>query len=394
MKLAANTYRPLDGQNYLHIIHPALYNEMRKDIAEDGIDAQTLSSYMLALSGKAHCSDPHDKIYGILGLTKNINIPVNYERTMFDVYQSMVAMVQSIDISVLGANELDSSFNIVYLSSSILRLLKGPFQIAKHANSKVVVGGILTSSIINVGPLFNREKLLDAFQQTKEQLPRCQSEYLESIYFQLHMGPQPWGMNNSQSKLEEEVFSLRSRLLSLIDQEAPKPKSISSQYFEITDYNTPAATEIGASGTRIVNKSCTNTYQRTQFQLHHGKESSRYFVGSRGEVGLVPAETQAGDILCRFLNSYYVAVLHRHPQGQFTLVGRGCICTAKGEWPGITGFTSYLDSKTYKYAGKSKEFQRVGRSNYNDSQHHLEIGESYITIGTDLETLQSLTCVQ
>jgi hypothetical protein len=79
---------------------------------------------MLGISLEAGCSDPRDKIYGLLGVIDSPSMPIDYSKSLFEVYCDMIHHIQ--DQEVRGPLSEQDWFTISY-SQKVQELLQGPF---------------------------------------------------------------------------------------------------------------------------------------------------------------------------------------------------------------------------------------------------------------------------
>lgn len=119
---------------------------------------------LFGTSQRAPCTDPRDKIYGLLGIIEGRDMPIDYTNSMFQVYKDMIQHIINPDLRYLVFAH--RSVNTNSISEPLLSvktysaLLGGPFQNPLDFVGRARANGYHYSPIIKVGPVIDEQSAL------------------------------------------------------------------------------------------------------------------------------------------------------------------------------------------------------------------------------------------
>jgi hypothetical protein len=295
------------------------------------------------------CSEPRDKVYGLLGLAQSsprVKITVDYAKSLFDVFKDVVWFE--------GSRYSADIFALCAFGQLIQRTLGGPFWFNDALDEAPDDNRLLLSNNNDIPRL-----LLIGGIGTGTIVP------LESAY---------------ESSIGWDVVR-RKRLLALRACFQTKGQ----EYDEKDTYLAKALTELevvspevfapATSRDSYASKSKISSQPSPQPYMHRTQNSkyySRLFLGANGQIGLSSACAREGDVLCQFLNSDAAVIIH--PRGDhYQIVGRAVVAKRFGEVE-----TRFTETSPYMFK------HNVLRSPPRNS--------SKIYFYVDAVTLQTLTC--
>jgi hypothetical protein len=268
-------------------------------------DASTWDQYPVQLIfddfRHSRCTDPHDKIYGFLGMAQEIDIPVDYTRSMFQLYCDVFPTVQhSMDYAMFTKDDIP--FAAARFSHWIQRVLGGPLPVTGERIDCAEVNGKLGSIITRLGPTYHPD-LLDV--NVAEQL-RTQLYKSTATWHPIHWFKKPI----TTATVMDNVRRFNKNA-------AKKVQPITSSSFYC---------KRGKVWSSAKNKPFARTVRRNLSKLAQPSEGARFFLGANGEFGLVPPTAKAGDVICYFHDTPFTAILRTY-KNDYTLVGRGYVST-------------------------------------------------------------------
>lgn len=251
---------------------------------------------LLAIFEDSKCSEPQDKIYGLLSLADNgfkDAITVNYSMTMFEVY---VDVIWACDAEKLLTSHICS------FSQLVQRTLGGPFP--RH--SQVTHGRsdqrLLILSALSKGAIIP----IDTFHSTSVGPAVTSRKRLVSLRHCFQ------SLTNSTENRDTYL----ANALNQLEQIPPK-------YF--------AAIESSSSyGSDLLGLSMPAEWWDMPFKLSQQNKKTRLFLGMNGEIGLAASCIREDDILCQFENCDIAAIV-RWKGDKYEIISRAVVAKRSGE---------------------------------------------------------------
>jgi hypothetical protein len=129
--------------------HPLLLDRQRaQGCSSHAFDANIL----LGISQKSACSNSRDRIYGLLGIIANTEMPVDYTNDIFQLYGDMIQYINHDEVR--GA-PLIRDFLTVRFSQCAQALLRGPHPNGKNLLQYITAKCICGDTICTIGLSYN-----------------------------------------------------------------------------------------------------------------------------------------------------------------------------------------------------------------------------------------------
>jgi hypothetical protein len=253
-------------------------------------------------------------------------------------------------------------FVTIRFSQCCQSLLKGPHPNTTNDKRTVKVRGLCGGPISFVGPYYHAERNGSI---SSEEAMRVTSELYGASRSQRQFGFRSQQCRRLMKRLH--LFGPVAAVKAIRADKLDARKSVRG----------PDAVLISAlrSWTRACQQGMAIS-ERPALEKRSRSLKPRLFLGSRGQVGFVPAQALKGDFICQFAGSDVIAVMRANDIESYKLVGRGLILRELHEQKGKgAGF------------GSSAKFL-IGSTPQLDQFHNqTELWD----IEMDLETLQELT---
>jgi hypothetical protein len=256
---------------------------------------------LLAIFEDSKCSEPRDKIYGLLSLVDNgfsrarSAITANYSMTMFEVY---------VDVVWAFGLEINSSrmTHICTFSQLVQRTLGGPFPRHSRVSHDRSDQGLLKVAALCKGPILPIDTVLGASigpavasRKRLEALRRC----FQSLVYE--MEDRDTYLANAVNQLEQ----------------------VPPEYL--------AAIESSSSYVSARYAQSSPTVQ-TDMAFIPPKDNgqTRLFLGTNGEIGLAASCIREDDVLCQFIDCDIAAIVR--PKGdKYQIISRAVVAKINGE---------------------------------------------------------------
>ena len=327
---------------------------------------------LLGISQRASCTDPRDKIYGLLGIIDAGKMPTDYTKNMFQVYEDSIKYITNPELRIPTRphSNLPSQydFRTVSFSENIQRLLNGPFRNPGKLVSCARARGYYFNRITKIGPPIDESSALKSLNMLfnygfVERL--LQGDKLKRFAHQLE---DKW---KDMSSIIERVKPISchvwaARLQSNYDYVE------SAKWLEIVNW--PVIKNPLHVGT-------TTIFSGSPFKC----PAPRLYLGSEGQIGLVPDGAENGDIVCEFFESSAATVLRwngrwsAYSDTSYYMIGRAVILGEenKNAFQVRQGFEAGFGTNKVCSSG----LDSLGLSSLNE----------FMDIIMDLETMQLLT---
>jgi hypothetical protein len=317
---------------------------------------------LLGLAHKSACSDPLDRVYALLGITDNKAIPIDYKKNMFELYVDMIKHMRNEEVR--GPPTIQE-FLTVQFSQCTQALLRGPHPNITKLVKYVDVKGVCGDTILNLGPTYHSSR--SGVFSLDDALGLAAQFYRDSREIGCH----------KRYRLQKYGRSLQKRLRTFWP--VSVVRSIKPSAFSAYKKCQPISKELitaliswnsTSQATRGVSERPVNLGTRRPQQ-------PRFFLGDKGQVGLVPSQAQPGDLICRFFGSDSTTILRQDAErSSYSLVGRALILREQHETRGKGG----------GFASSAKFL--IGSI---PQRHQIEGLKEFLDIRMDIETLQDLT---
>lgn len=278
----------------------------------------------------SQCSDPRDKIYGLVGLANDSKtLKIDYSKSFFHMYEDVILLQQYEDCA-----------SLVSFSQFLQRLLGGRVQrlIPKDAHMSQKFAGVIgyeTGSIMHLGPFYadplvpsSRGSAFRKFLWEAGTDGQHQVDALKSPKLQQQVANEVIAIHSHVSyALErgEEFEVYRSRLREFENVDGRRNKA--EPWGQLT---------IAAAPTRQrITKKTAKEYERSK---------PRFFLDDAGHVGLAPSNARVSDIICRFRNCDVIAIV-RWMKDRYVMVGRAVLAKRR------------FGEKKRLYKGSTESFQ-------------------------------------
>jgi hypothetical protein len=251
---------------------------------------------LLAIFEDSKCSEPRDKIYGLLSLAENwfrSAITVNYSMSMFEVY---VDVVWAYDARKYLASQICS------FSQLVQRTLKGPFP--RHSGVKYDRSDLelLRLRALSKGAILP----LDIFPGASIRQAVASRKRLEAL-------------RSCFQSLVYTMGDIDTYLANALDQLEQVPPEYLAAIESSSSY---------VSGPQYLSNPTLPTNMAFKPPQNNGK--TRLFLGMNGEIGLAASCIREDDILCQF-ESCDVAAIVRPEGDKYQIISRAVIAKGNGE---------------------------------------------------------------
>jgi hypothetical protein len=250
---------------------------------------------LLAIFEDSKCSEPRDKIYGLLSLAENrfrSAITVDYSMTMFEVY---------IDVVWAFGAEKNMTHTCAF-SQLVQRTLGGPFPHQNQVSHDRSDLGLLNVATLCKGAILPIDTIpgasispVVASRKRLEALRRCLQSMVDT------MGDRDTYLANSVNQLEQ----VPPEHLAAIES--------SSSYVSAQN-----------------NQSSPTLHTDVAFNPPKTNGQPRLFLGMEGEIGLAASCIREDDVLCQFQDCDIAAIIR--PKGdKYQIISRAVVAKRNGE---------------------------------------------------------------
>ena len=284
----------------------------------------------------AECKEVRDKVYGFLGLAHDCNdesILPDYTKPLFKLHEEVIKHFCHRRLLPDGSSsKLDRAMRVVRFSQLVQRLLEypGPAPLtAEQRNSPDIihVRGNIGSEVDFLGPFYNEiisshaankkwRGAIDTYCKLPKIVENVRKEYEaystllnhpDSDFYKYH-GVHPLAMyskamlTNFEWEPDESNWTLKNPQEANSD-DSRNPMSETKDVRDMNDVPSIVHTVPAIPGPRM-------------------------FLGKRKTMGLVPGETEIGDIICQFWQTDVTAVLRKEEKTDiYRIVGRAHLST-------------------------------------------------------------------
>jgi len=303
-------------------------------------DVHTLRS-LLEIHQDAACSEPRDKIYGLIGLAADGQaFQVDYSKSLLEVWRDTI--VFAVD------RRMVSSFEVVQFSRLVKRLLGGP-SVASIAQA------------IQTGASQSESNPLTRTGQTTNGLIKVPVQFAGII---THLGPSPTEIISNLAAADQWTGTIQQSFrenVSSANQENDKFLQALEEWDEncsdlVSYFPTRVQGEhdvlIASHLARDLEESSSSTSQRL-YQL-----DASPFRQRKWRMGIAPAQARTGDFICK-VEGLDKMVLLRTDGGLSEVIGTAIDATY---------LFSQDDGKPAEYCGPSSRKKR--KKNYRQHQQH------------------------
>lgn len=333
----------------------ATFDKQRRGLVADLGDRPDLDLKMLLnLCLGAQCGIARDKIYGVLGILDVPDMPIDYEKPMFEVFTDMIQYIKHPRVRGRGEHY---DLHTVRFGQIAQALLRGPLVNTHNMTPCFRLAGFHTGTIKHIDTACTSDDSFDDIKAKLEHLFEPFPEATRGIPFPTEYFNDPEAMYAMMDAIENAKQYTKS--LSPPTEISPiisKTKSIyeskcmdmiqpwAGGYFRAASL---LSVKNGISQDFIFQK-MPATISTADIQQSSPPPSTppNLFLTSTQAFGLCPASSMPGDLIVQFLDSDAAAVLRPSTdpsQGtQYSLVGRAFI----GRNGGVDGTVKILSSRS------------------------------------------------
>lgn len=318
----------------------------------------------------AHCAEPRDKIFGLLGMAHDCDsevLKIDYEMPLYDLYSRMIDLHRSLP-QKLGSKNMDRtlerSIMLVRFSQLVQRTLNGLVeddvqQRKPTAYSKqfYTARGAVAGEILYLGP--THAETVGSLRANKTWKQAYEQHYQDD-------------QDIDSVRREDEAYSR-----AILDWDERRLSTIRA-----VDTNTSYGYRLDGSAESV-------TIDPDTLSKPDGSEPRR-FLGSNQLLGFAPPEARVGDLICRFWHCDAAIIVRRlgdEMTDQWMIVGKADIATS------VQRAADFQDQVSMRY-GMGEYRQVEGESRKRTYMAALKRPDfrNMINLRLDTATLQKLTC--
>jgi hypothetical protein len=261
----------------------------------------------------SQCSDPRDKIYGLVGLANDSNaLKIDYSKSFFQIYKDIVLLQQYEDCALL-----------VSFSLFLQRLLGGRVKrlIPKDAHMSQEFAGAIgyeTGYIMQLGPFYADSLVPSSPGSSRSSFAKFLSEAGTDGQHQIDALRSP----KLQQQVADTVIAIHSHASYALErgEEFEVYRSRLREFENVDGHHTKA--EPWGQLTIAVEPMRQRIAKQTAKEYE--KSEPRFFLDDAGHVGLVPSNARVSDIICRFRDCDVIAIV-RWSRDRYVMVGRAVL---------------------------------------------------------------------
>lgn len=291
----------------------AKFDKLRRDhINESGAQLEYDVKELIDMSISAQCFTARDRIYGCLGVIKEPNMPVDYDRAMFEVFTDALQHIKH--ASVRGEGTL-YDFYTVRFAQLIQASLKGPFTDTRERSVFFKICGFQTGTIESIGTTCTAN---DDFSIVKAKL-ECLFENKPSATCSIPFTRDPFDTKGQYAKLEAQTYARKHNL--------PPAHEISPIMTKTTSIYESRCMDAIHPWNAAYFKAVTRPYSTNDISQERSSPDipcvstdtdttespsllpPKFFLTTTLGFGLCPESSLPGDIVVQFLNSDTAAIL-------------------------------------------------------------------------------------
>jgi hypothetical protein len=348
-------------------------------------DSYLLANLMEACKDSL-CEEPRDKIYGFVGIAHDCqdgSLPVDYGKSLFELYEDVVRFqyrsyrttnfkpktivhFSQLVQQLLGGHDhmLKDLAGKPNPLSPIKSVKHGPFKVASVYSGKISILGPTYEEILGVPNATRRWKVALSKTWTDIEKLRKKNEGFMRLLIELSASDL-----EKACPIEPQYSWKREKSM----REAPGERDASNKKREAltrSEWELIPMYKLGPNPLYNMPESGAASETPVPFQ-------SRLFATDNGLIGLVPHNTQKGDLIFQFWNSDVVAVVSLDGEHHMRIIGRAVV--AKDEY--VSGSKFYIPQDLDKIVQRMEgQVERAG----------LDF-ENGVDVYMDIRTLQLMT---
>jgi hypothetical protein len=304
----------------------------------------------------AKCTEPRDKIYGLLGLANDCSsesLTVDYSKTLFQLFEEVVMFQYHARPRKDGfPPSIDRSMRLVHFGELVQRQIgmarstTRRRSMTRSSNSTMCARGLIVGTVLHVGPSYS------------EYISMCKASQTWKLSFEKHY---PAARRLQRIRELDDLYE--PKLLEWDCESVNKYCGSGSEISWGERCDEPWLTGLRrAQDDQSMPTPNPNVSSSNELSSQAGPQ---LFLADNYMMGLAPSGTQEGDVICRFWLTQAAAVMRPEGEsGRFKVIGRANIET----------FSRWEDESPY----------------YQESPSTT----SGVTVNVhmDIDTLQILTC--
>ena len=261
----------------------------------------------------SQCSDPRDKIYGLVGLANDsTSLRIDYSKSFFQIYKDVILLQQYEDCA-----------SLVSFSQFLQRLLEGRVKrfIPKDAHMSQEFAGVIgyeTGNITQLGPFYADSILPLSPHISRPAFAKFLREAGTDGQHQVDALRSP----KLQQRIASEVIAIHSHVSYALE----RGEEFEVYRSRLREFETVAGHRNKAEPWGQLTIAAGPMRQRITKQTakEYEKAEPRFFLDDAGHVGLAPSNARVSDIICRFRDCDVVAIV-RWTRDRYVMVGRAVL---------------------------------------------------------------------